>query len=757
MKKLILLPLLALIASACTPKDTLRDNFVSPPNEFRPMPLWHLNGHLTTEGITRQITEARDLSGYGGMTVLPVTPIAHWFDGHMCPGMTPEYLSDEYFARYNDMLTVSKELGTQIVLYDDIDFPTGSAGGRLLREYPQYCRKYLIKDEFDTKGGAVSKTYALKPTQSFLALSAMNIATQEVVDLGPMLADNKLQWTAPQGDWKVMAFLIEYNVGPPHGHLVDYMEPAAVAKVMEMTYAEYDKRFSQYFGNVIQKTFFDDIGFVFMEQTWNKEISTIFQEKTGKNPALYYPALFYDIGPETAAARVAFLDARSELMAEGYVKMVSEWAAKRNLSSMGHPPENYSPNTVVTSGDLLKFYRHAHIPLLDVIFAYGRGRNGYKQISSAADLGDKGLVGAELNGAFPEDMDSLTLYRTAMEVMARGINFLVPHGLWYNPDPDSIRIPPLISHENPYWGKAVKHYSEFTARSCAMLQNGRHVVDVAMLWPINAIQGETWIFRDLDLHYAGATLAHWLPDSVNNYRLSGVLTDELRRDFTYIHPENLLDGKVTAQGSELVLNNVSNKQNFKVLIMPGGDVISASTLAAIKAYYDGGGKVIATGSLPTRAAEFGRDSEVQSLIAEMFSQKPVDKTMIKNPAGGCFAFLPLADKATLKEAMDGMGLLADVAFDDAKIAPAPVGCVNYLHKQKDGREIYYFINSTDNPVSTTLTLRGEVKSPETWNPHSGKMEKIRSVKYEKAPDGSPVTVLPLELKPVESLFIVAKQ
>jgi CRISPR/Cas system-associated protein endoribonuclease Cas2 len=32
------------------------------------------------------------------------------------------------------------------------------------------------------------------------------------------------------------------------------------------------------------------------------------------------PALFYDIGAETQAARVAFYDIRSELMAEGYIK-----------------------------------------------------------------------------------------------------------------------------------------------------------------------------------------------------------------------------------------------------------------------------------------------------------------------------------------------------------------------------------------------------------------------------------------------------
>ena len=32
--------------------------FISPPNEYRPQPFWHINGELTKEGIYRQITDA---------------------------------------------------------------------------------------------------------------------------------------------------------------------------------------------------------------------------------------------------------------------------------------------------------------------------------------------------------------------------------------------------------------------------------------------------------------------------------------------------------------------------------------------------------------------------------------------------------------------------------------------------------------------------------------------------------------------------
>ncbi len=752
MKKIAAIALLACTLWACSSERTLQKEFADPSNQYRPQPLWHLNGDMTKEGIEKQIADAQNKSGYGGMTPLPVTQLAHWFDGHLCPGMTPEFLTPEYFALYKDMLSFSKKRGMQVVLYDDVDFPSGSAGGRLLKEYPEHSRKYLLKDEFEAVGpNKIEVTYPLSESQSILYVSALNPSTKQILDISGSLKDNKLVWQAPAGNWKVMAFVLQYNVGPPHGQLVDYMDPVAVEKVMEMTYAEYDKNFAPWFGNTIQKVFFDDVGFVNMEQTWSAGISDRFEKKTGKNPALYYPALYYDIGPETAAARVAFHDARAELLAEGYVKQISEWCAARGLKSMGHPPGNYSPNTVVTCGDVLKLYRHVQIPLMDLIFGYGHGRDGYKQITSAADIGDKGIVGAEIYGAFPGELDSLTMYRTIMEAIARGVNFVVPHGLWYDPAPENVRIPPLVSWDNPMLGGSVHKMSDFSARSCVMLQDGRRVTDVGLLWPVTAVMAESWMFRDAN---SGLEVSTWLPANVNNMELSRLLTDALRRDFTYVHPEDLVSGKVSARGAELVLNNAVNKQNYKVLIMPGGDVIGADALKAIKAYYDGGGKVIATVNLPSRSAEFGRDSEVQKTISEIFPMAPAAGTIAQNAQGGCFGFLPAAGQAQLADMLQTMGIAPDVAFGDVP-ATAPVGRVNYIHKQKEGREIYYFTNTTDAPLAAKITLRGHVHAPELWDPHTGKTQPLAGVEYVQLADGSQATLVPLNLDAVRSTFIVS--
>jgi hypothetical protein len=556
-----------------------------------------------------------------------------------------------------------------------------------------------------------------------------------------------------------MFFGCRLNVNP----LVDYMQPEAVAQFIKLNYDEYGARFDRYFGNVIRKTFYDDVGFVHQEETWTPAITGIFEKKYGRNPALYYPALYYDIGAETQAARIAFYDIRSELMAEGYVRQVAEWSAQHGLKSMGHPPENYSPNTTVAHGDILKYYRHTHIPLMDAIFFHGRGIHGYKQISSAADLGDKPVVGAEIYGAFPADMDSLMLYRVAMEVMARGVNFIVPHGMWYNADPTEIHIPPLISHENMLLGKSLPRYGDYVARSCMMLQGGTRVADIAVLWPIHAIQAESYINRDKSatvpnrVEALAATIlprANWLPPHVNHHVLSNLLTNELHRDFTFVHPEDFCNGKLTARNGILHLNNSENRQRYKVVIMPGGEVISVETMKAIRDYYAGGGKVIAAELLPSKSAEFGRDEEVAALVREMFGEDSTEIFRV-NEQGGMIALLRTTDKTSLEYMLAQMKILPDVTIHNT-LSPTPAasgGFVNYIHKRKSEKDIYFLTNSTDSALSAEVRLKGRLK-PEYWNPYTGNIRPVKGFRIEEDSDGQAYTVLSLELPHVSSIFIV---
>jgi hypothetical protein len=85
------------------------------------------------------------------------------------------------------------------------------------------------------------------------------------------------------------------------------------------------------------------------------------------------------------------------------------------------------------------------------------------------------------------------------------------------------------------------------------------------------------------------------------------------------------------------------------------------------------------------------------------------------------------------------------------MGPAYDGALTYIHKVKDGRDIYFFANSQDAPVDTKVVLRGQ-KSLALWNPHTGERQKAETPQAETG--GQPVTTLHLVLAPVTAVFYV---
>ena len=73
----------------------------------------------------------------------------------------------------------------------------------------------------------------------------------------------------------------------------------SMSKFMTLTYDKYEERFKKYFGNLINYSFFDDVGFFRAERTWTPAFNEKFEQLYGYSPVLLYPALWENIGPET--------------------------------------------------------------------------------------------------------------------------------------------------------------------------------------------------------------------------------------------------------------------------------------------------------------------------------------------------------------------------------------------------------------------------------------------------------------------------
>jgi hypothetical protein len=58
----------------------------------------------------------------------------------------------------------------------------------------------------------------------------------------------------------------------------------------------------------------------------------------------------------------------------------------------------------------------------------------------------------------------------------------------------------------------------------------------------------------------------------------------MRIDFTYLHPE-ILESKCLIDGNRLILDNKENREEFRVLVVPGGSTIPVATARKILDFY----------------------------------------------------------------------------------------------------------------------------------------------------------------------------
>jgi hypothetical protein len=726
--------LIAFNALAQKQEAVKTSEFQKPNNEFRPMPFWHINGEMTDEGIIKQVTDAKRM-GFGGVAVLPVDQTL------------PEYLSDAYFKKYQLILETATKLGMQVILYDDTGFPSGTAGGIIERDYPQFLRKSIEKTETNVTKLPYFKSVV--PSGQLMAAVAMNMETKERINLKPFIKNNLLSWRVPKGnDWRVLFFNNRPATFWKTNMPLDAMDPAAMEQFMKITYDEYAKRFSSYFGNTIKMTYFDDVGFLRRERTWTGKFNEKFIALNGYEPDLLYPALWYDIGEETASARVALFNTRSELLAEGYPKSVTEWTKKYGLTNTGHPPGNYDIQPVDMHGDIFKFFRYTPRPLTDAIIYYGHGREGFKLISSAADLYDRPIVSTEVFGAFKENtVDVNMLYRTMMELFVRGVNFVVPHGEWYVPE--KMGIPPLFSPYSEKLAPALPAFSDYIARSSYLLQGGRKISEIGIVYPISSLQAGYYFDAPDNKGPAG----DWAYPDADYLKLSDILTNEIRRDFTFLHPEYLATDKYKISAGNLHLDNAVDFQDYKIVIIPGGEVIALNTLQKIKSFYDKGGKVIGTTLLPSKSTKKGEDEQIEKLVATMFGKESAsDAKTQSNTMGGKAIFVKNPTKETLENAIEKLSVKADIVFENVQPIKSELGLLSYLHKVKDGKDIYFFANSSDDTINTTVLLRGK-HNLQSWNPNDGKTSSLKKMAY-VIKDKEIYTKYSLQLPAVKSVFWV---
>jgi len=446
---------------------------------------------------------------------------------------------------------------------------------------------------------------------------------------------------------------------------------------------------------------------------------------------------------------------------------VAQWCADHGIKLAGHQDQEEVLMPIAITGDMMKVFEHQQIPGIDDIYYPGRTLVSYKIVTSAAFNYDWPECIAETFAAYRppaadgtftpnrptataprrlEPISTTIALRTILDQAAMGINMQL--------DARRSGIEPETA--------------PLVGRIDYLLRGGRHVADIAVLYPIASLQADYYFAqpaagsRGGDPGFTYSVEGGIVPPEIDYQDVGELLYRSLRIDYTYLHPEVLL-ARCSISGPRLVLNNKENREEFRVLVLP--------VAGKILEFYRAGGAIIGTSKLPTKAAELGRDREVRAAIEEIFGlpwenqmtaeallvpEEVKDYFLHRNPAGGRAYFIPQPDTKILQAVLREVDPVRDVDIRTQPLWPLVRGtgyrgALTYIHKVRDGHDIYFFSNTAEQPVDVQVALRGD-KSLTIWNPHTGERSEAEAVKSGEGDQA--VTTIHLVLPPVQSAFFI---
>jgi hypothetical protein len=699
-----------------------KDNFKNPPVELGILPFWFWNGEMDEKEMEWQLKEYKSKGIHGTFI-------------HGRFGESIGYLSDTWMERVKFAVEKAKEIGIDLWIYDEMNWPSGTAYREVPKKNPKLRQKYLelvplmVDGPLFTFLEATDDRYVntgnSKPIAAF-ACSDEEYQTgiKSLIDLTPNLSFNAvIPWEAPAGKWRLLYFL-EKEID----YYIDALNPESTAAFINSTHNKYKKAVGKDFGKVVPGFYTDEpamhyyhMGLDNLVIPWTSKMFKIFRERRGYDLKPYLPALYTSMGEITSKIRYDFWRTLTEQYSESYYKQIRDWCDANGVLFTGHLlGEEWLRVHARCEGNIFKHLKHLHITGVDHLYPKIGTESepdqhvALKLASSAAHYYSSARLLCESMGGTYWDCSLERMKWIANWEYVLGVTIFNNHGYHYSIEGERKRDwPPSQFYHHTWW----KYYDQFTtymSRLGHILSGGKHVAKVLMLYPINSI----W--------------TNYVPQSRNdignviefdfNYLTDTLL--KLHFDFDYTDEDILSEAKV--ENGKLKIAD----EEFELLILPPLTHIKASAFEKIQEFVNCGGKVIADTLIPTALLEYEKD-DAQQKLTDLFGKDP--QGMLHNFANGATFGITHKNAKGDIYVIEGKGLNRERRKE--KLNEIILKCIRpdvtisnedvfYLHRQKDGYDIYFIANVLQEDKGEVEISFEKIGVPEIWNPNTGEIEKL---------------------------------
>lgn len=730
----VAVPVVDVIGAAPTSEGFDASAFRDPPPAARPTAFWFLNDELDHAELAQQLTDIAD-QGFSQVIV----HAREGLGGSYGASEEATYLSEEWFEAVRLVLNGARALGLTVLLYDELNWPSGQAGGRVLgggsvgdvqlEPAPDLVAKVAVPVVLDVTGPhPVAWRPAAAAQDRPIVVSALPVVGdaacaerdrpaagarldgRRAVALSPDAADGVVRWDAPPGRWCLVALVqrpLDYRPEREQDRpYVDLLDPRVAQRVLATTHAEYVRRFPEHVGTTIRGFYNDEPGFygnlgngrgdAAAEGSipWTPGLRAWLRDRTGTDLARDLPALWFDVGDRTTTTRVAWSHALQRRWVESYLRPLHDWAAGHGLAIVANPvrEEDLGDHRLAGGGSLYRVLRWYQVPGMDTIDALDLESVTPKVVSSAAHVFSRPRTLAEAFGAFGWDLTFGEMRRVATWQAVGGVDLLNQHALYQSIDGERADdSPPPQSSQSQLW-PWMPQWISYVGRLHAPAVAARAVNPIAVLYPTSALAAEGTPLEERGVLGNSPALAP-VDDA---WRDTGLDLMAAQLDFDYVD-EQVLAGDpafgVQPRVADAVLRIGDGA--YTALVWPRPTVLSLEAVATAARFVASGGTLVAVGPFPEREAR-GRDAELRVRLEELFRA---------------------ATAHTVASGSDLDDVLREAVEPDVLLDPGTPH-VRVRHVRRGGEDAWLLVNTSAKRVRLRASVAA-VGIPELWDVGSG--------------------------------------
>lgn len=599
--------------------------------EYGIIPWWCWTGRMKKSEMFRQMKSLKE-QGVDEFFVLPFYGLEY-----------PRFLEKSWFDYIAFTLECCKKLNMKFWIYDDLNWPSGTAGGKLLREHPEYRTRYLRKHQESVEPGKFFYFRNGGDPLAFFIREKGTVCWQKTE-----LDSSHYYQNETKKEVEVICFYIQFfnnillsscgaeGVRAQRG-LFDALNQDAVKCWMSYIHERYYQLFGDEFGGIIRGFFFDEpYAGIFsgaereLPLPWTPGLEKIFTEKYGYDLIKNLPLIFESEENGKEKVRNDFWELITSLMENSFGRTLGKWCEEHGVMATGHAIADEIDYTMLRrmcNGEIHRFMKHIQAPGMDmldvqspfrehpnpVLYGLRKGieRNYIftaKQASSTGRYSKSDRVMAECMTVCDFNTD-LNDAKIVMEWLACcGINLLCDSGFIYTMSQSRKRALSNKHFTQP-WFREYHKLSELSRRISAF---GAQLLEteIAVFVPETAIRCVVPQISDMlpwgRLNGENENIPESMLTVIDSLAVNHI-------DFELLFEDILQNG--TADDGTL---NVPQSK-FRIIILPYTPVLTSACAEKLSEFLKSGGSVIFAGCRP----EALPDGALRDDIREFFNKCPL--------------------------------------------------------------------------------------------------------------------------------------